>query len=264
MNRFLTFVALALASPSLPAEIHSSVVEYSAGAKDERQLRGQLYWDDRYTAPMPGVIIVHEWWGLNDYIKIRAEQLARQGYVVLAADMYGDGKQAAHPKQAGEWSSAVRGDAKLARELFSAAMQTLSGHERVADDKLSAIGYCFGGSIVLEMAIQGLALKGVASFHGGVSGLSAVKADIKPALRVFHGEADGFISDESLGDFQAAMKEHAKDYQFHSYPGAVHAFTNPKADELAKSHKIQGLGYNRFADSDSWARLLLFLAESYK
>lgn len=263
MKKIFFALSMFLLSTQSNAEVHSRSVDYSASDKDV-SLKGQLVWDDRYSGPMPGVILVHEWWGLNEYITIRAEQLARMGYVVLAADMYGEGKQAAHPKQAGEWSAGVRGSPGLARSRFEAAVRLLSEHEKVRDEAVTAVGYCFGGSIVLDMAIQGVPLKAVASFHGGLSGLSPIKKKIATKVRVFHGRDDNFISAESLQAFDESMREHAADYTLVSYEGAVHAFTNPGVDAMAEKYEITGLAYNRRADVDSWARLTSFLASLYE
>ena len=247
------------------AELQYESLKYQA-KNDKAALTGQLVWDDRFSGPRPGILLVHEWWGLNDYIRIRAEQMARQGYAVMAIDMYGDGKLADHPKKAGELSGVVRQNGPLAEARFRAAMAELSRQDIVADEPLSAAGYCFGGSIVLDMALRGVDLKSVYSFHGGLAGLQAVskKKPVLAKMMVFHGQDDSFISDEAVATFRQQAQDNDLSLEFVSYAGARHSFTNPQADVVAEKFELPNLAYHRYADLDSWVRMMQSLTSLYE
>ncbi len=211
----------------------------------------------------PAVIIVHEWWGHNDYARSRADQLAQQGYVALALDMYGEGKQASHPKDAGEMSNAVTSNPELMTKKFQAALDVLKARPDVDADNIAAIGYCFGGAVVLDMAKQGLPLKGVVLAHGMLQTPSKVKkGGVKPKVLVLNGAEDKFITEKNISDFKKEMKKGKIQYEFINYPGAKHAFTNPQATENGKKFGIP-LEYNREADVASWQKTQEFLKQIF-
>ncbi len=259
---FGSVIALSsLFNTSLYAEIQRETVRYTV---NDQEMVGHLVWDDRYKGKRPGVIVVHEWWGLNDYVRQRAEQLALMGYTALALDMYGDGQVTTHPKTARGFASAVGSNMPLAKKRFEKAMLTLQQHSSVSDEPLSAIGYCFGGGIVLNMARMGLNLKGVASFHGSLSAAVQAEDSIRTKIAVFTGEDDTAIPLHKVEAFEEEMDDLDADYSVVIYPDTVHSFTNPEATELGKKLKFDNIRYNRHADLDSWAKLSQFLSDLYR
>jgi dienelactone hydrolase len=252
------FVAVLLTSASY-ASIKTQEITYSEGGTT---FKGFLAWDDAISGKRPGVLVVHEWWGLNDYVRGRAKQLAELGYTALAADMYGDGKVADHPKDAGAFSSAVMKDPQVALARFRAALEALKSQPTVDPDKIAAIGYCMGGAVVLKAAREGYDLDAVASFHGSLGALVPIKGPIKARILVCHGAADSFIPPETVEAFKKQMKDAGADFKFVSYAGAKHGFTNPGADEAGKKFKID-IAYNSKADAESWKELKAFLQAAF-
>ncbi|MDH5633965.1 MAG: dienelactone hydrolase family protein [Gammaproteobacteria bacterium] len=231
---------------------------------DGQSYKGYLAYDDAVKGKRPGVLVVHEWWGHNDYARKRADMLAGLGYAAMALDMYGDGKQADHPKQAGEFSGAVKKNMPAAKARFLAAYTLLADKVYTDGGKMAAIGYCFGGGIVLEMARMGVDLDAVVSFHGSLGTASpAQKNAIKSRILVANGQADPFVKPEQIEAFKEEMKAAGADMTFKQYEGAVHAFTNPGATELGKKFNIP-LAYNETADKASWAEMKSFLKASLK
>lgn len=215
-------------------------------------------------ASRPGVLVVHEWWGHNDYSRKRAEMLADLGYHALAVDMYGDGKTADHPKKAGEFSGMVMKNMPEAKKRFEAALKTLKSMPGVDQNNIAAIGYCFGGGIVLNMARMGVDLKGVVSYHGSLATATpAKKGQVKPEILVFNGEADPMISAKDIKDFEKEMTSAKAKYKFVSYKGALHGFTNPGATEVGKKFSLP-VAYDAKADEDSWAQTQVFFNSIFK
>jgi dienelactone hydrolase len=226
-------------------------------------MKGYIAYDDAIQGPRPGVIVVHEWWGHNEYARDRARQLAHLGYVAMALDMYGNGKQASHPEDAQKFSSEVASNIDVERRRFVAAMKTLQQHKLVEPDKIAAIGYCFGGSVVLQMAREGVDLRGVASFHGGLTTKHpAAPGDIKASILVVHGALDPFTTREQLNAFIDELNRAGANYKLEIYSGARHSFTNPAADEYGKRFDLP-LAYNQHADEDSWQDLQMFLRDVF-
>jgi dienelactone hydrolase len=227
-------------------------VSYRAG---DTPLKGYLAYDDAIQGTRPGILVVHEWWGQNAYARKRADMLAELGYTALALDMYGEGRTAGHPDDAARFSGAVRQNLPLMKARFLAARTFLTEQPSVDPDKIAAIGYCFGGSVVLEMAIEGVDLAAAASFHGGLGGLSTpAPGAVKAKLLVANGADDPFATAEQIAAFKAMMTSAGADYTFINYPGARHAFTNPEADQLGKRFNLP-LAYNAKADHASWQAL---------
>lgn len=247
--RFLTFVAVLLLSASLAAELQEKAVTYSADGVD---MTGYLVYDDAVDGTRPGILVVHEWWGHNDYARNRARQLAELGYTALAIDMYGDGKTAEHPKEAGEFAGQVMGNMAGAKARFIAAMKLLKAHQTVDVERIGAIGYCFGGGVVLAMARMGLDLDGVVSFHGSLATQTPARpGEVKADVLVLHGEEDPMVTAEQVEAFKTEMSEAGVDYTFIAYPGATHSFTNPAADSVAKAFDLP-IGYDADAARKSW------------
>jgi dienelactone hydrolase len=199
-----------------------------------------------------GVLVVHEWWGQNQYVRRRADMLADLGYVALAVDMYGDGKVADHPDDAGKFASEVRNNMDAGERRFRAALDLLRSQPDVAAERIGAIGYCFGGGVVLEMARRGLPLAGVVSFHGSLGGLSPARSGaIKARMLVLNGADDPFVTPEQIAAFKKDMDAVGADYRFINYPGVLHSFTNPDATENGKKFNLP-LAYDAKADAQSW------------
>jgi len=244
------------------AKIVTKPVAYEhAGAK----LEGFLAYDDEKVSAdrkAPGVLVVPEWWGLNDYVKGRAQQLAKLGYVAFAADMYGAGVVTGDPKKAGELAGQFYGKPLMA-ERAQAGLDQLLATGLVAPAQVAAIGYCFGGSTVQALAYTGAPLAGVVSFHGGLLPVPAdAAAKTKARILVCHGAIDPFIKPEEIAAFMKSMNDGKFDYQFISYAGAVHAFSNPKADKIAADTGLP-IAYNAAADKRSWAHMKVFFKEIF-
>jgi dienelactone hydrolase len=250
-----------LCGSSAMAAVQGQEVTYQAG---DTQLHGYLATDPSSTAKRPGILVVHEWWGHDEYARERARMLAELGYTALAVDMYGEGRQAAHPQDAGKFAGEVRKNLPLARERFTAAMEALRQHPTVDAERIAAIGYCFGGSVVLEMARAGLDLDGVASFHGSLETTNpAQPGKVKARVLVLNGADDPLVPAEQLTAFRQEMEAAGVDYQLINYPGAQHSFTNPRADQYGKKFEMP-LAYNAEADRQSWQALRDFLAETFR
>lgn len=253
---FLAALINALITSTAFAAIQSKVVEYSD--QDGTNMRGYLAWDDSSETQRPGVLVVHEWWGHNEYARRRARMLAEAGYLAMAIDMYGDGKTADHPEQASAFSTAAMANLPKAEKRFQAAIDALKQHPLLSKNQLAAMGYCFGGSVVLHMARAGTNLKGVASFHGNLDGkIQAKKGQLQPRILVLHGASDPFIPQEKVKAFETEMKNAGADFTLIQYPGASHSFTNPEADDVGKKFNLP-LAYNKEADEKSWQALLDF------
>lgn len=242
-------------------KVVGKTVDYTAGGVT---LKGYLASDENIKDKRPGVLVVHEWWGLNDYPRTRARMLAELGYVALAVDMYGEGKQATHPDDAGKFASEVMKNMDVARARFIAAMDFLKQQPGVDPTRIGAIGYCLGGGVVLNMARQGVDLKGVASFHGSlVAAKPAQPGAVKAKILVLNGADDKFTTPEQIEAFKKEMTAAGADFQFINYPGALHSFTNPDADALGKKFNMP-IGYNAKADQESWRELTGFLQKVFQ
>ena len=257
----LTMVLMVSAVVSAAPKIKGEPVDYKAGGVT---MKGYLAYDENIKGKRPGVLVVHEWWGQNEYSRKRARMLAELGYTALAVDMYGEGKTATHPDDAIKFSSETMKNFPVAKERFESAMNFLKKQRTVDPDRIAAIGYCFGGGVVLNMARQGVDLKAVASFHGSLAAIKpAQTGTMKAKIRVYNGEDDKFMPNEAIDAFMQEMRDAKVDFQFINYPGAIHAFTNPEADELGKKFGLP-LAYNAEADKRSWADMANFFAEVFK
>lgn len=261
MKHLFSLLMLGLMSISAQAAIKGEEVSYKVG---DTTMKGYLAYDDATTAKRPGVLVVHEWWGNNEYAHKRARMLAEMGYTALAVDMYGDGKTAEHPDDAGKFATAINSNADERRARFVAAENLLKKHPTVATDEIAAIGYCFGGGVVLNMAREGLDLKGVASFHGGLgTNNPAQPGKVKTRVLVLNGADDPMAPPQVVEDFKKEMDAAGVNYQLINYPGTKHSFTNPDADKFGKEFKLP-LAYNAAADKASWHELDQFLKSIFK
>jgi dienelactone hydrolase len=239
------------------AHLTTEAVEYRDG---DTVLEGHLVYDGHLEGKRPGILVVHEWRGLNDYAKRRASQLADLGYVAFAVDMYGKGVYAKDHAEAGQLSGAFRNDRQRMRTRILAALDVLKQQPSVDPAQISAIGYCFGGTTVLELARSGADVRGVVSFHGALDTPNPADArNIKGRVLVLHGAADQFVTPEQAAAFEQEMQQAGVSYQFIAYENAVHSFTVPEAGNDPST----GVAYNMEADKQSWEAMLKFFGELF-
>ena len=261
MTKILLMLGLSILIGAAHAAVQGKDVSYEAyGVK----LKGYLAWDDAVKTPHPGVLVVHEWWGLNDYARMRARMLAKRGYIALALDMYGNGKQAKHPDDAQKFSSAVMKNEAVAKARFEAALDLLKRQPGVDPQRIGAGGYCFGGGVVLNMARIGEPLRVVESFHGPLANdHPAEKGKVQARIASFTGQDDPFIPAKQVAAFREEMKDADVKALIVTYPGAEHSFTNPGATKYGKEFNLP-LAYNAKADKDSWKKGMAFMAQAFK
>jgi dienelactone hydrolase len=236
--------------------LKEAVVSYKSG---NVTFTGFVVYDGRINGKRPVVLVVPEWWGLNDYARMRARKLAELGYLAMAVDMFGEGKTAANPKQAQELTMPYYKDPALAKTRLDAAIAEIKSHPQADDSKMAAIGYCFGGFIVLNAAKQGAALRGVVSFHGGLGGAPADKELLKAKILVCHGAADKFVTQQDVDGFRHQMDSIGADYTIKIYADATHAFSNPDATKTGKEFNLP-IEYNAAADKKSWEDMKSFFS----
>ncbi len=253
----LALLIAALTAGSAEAALRTEPVEYRHG---ETVLEGSLAYDDATQAKRPGILIVHEWKGLNDYTKRRAAQLAQLGYVAFAADIYGKGVRAQDHGEAARLAGIYRSDRSLMRGRAQAGLEVLRRHPLTDPEQLAAIGYCFGGTPALELARSGADVDGVVSFHGGLATPRPEDArHVQGRVLVLHGGGDPFISPEEVAAFRQEMEQAGVRYQLIVYPGAVHSFTVSEAGNDPAS----GSAYHPHADQQSWHAMLEFFKEIF-
>ena len=241
--------ALTLAAPS-HAEIKTREVDYQ---QDGTTLQGYCAWDDAIKAKRPGVLVVHEWWGHNAHARRQAERLAKAGYVGFALDMYGKGKVAKHPEDAQAFMAEATKDPAVMVDRFNAGLDQLKQDPHVNAGKIAAIGYCFGGAMVLNMARSGADLAAVASFHGALATEHpAEQGKVRARVLIMTGAADPFVPEAQVAAADSEFKAAGANYQIIRYPGAKHGFTNPDAG----TYGMPALAYNATADKQSWAAML--------
>jgi len=239
------------------AAVKTETVEYKDG---DTSLTGYLMYDDAVEGKRPGVIVVHQWWGLDDYTRERSEMLAELGYVAFAVDMYGDHKVTEHAEEASEWMKQITANVDAWQKRALLGLDILRKHELVSPDHIAAVGYCFGGATVMQMAYAGAGLDGVVSFHGSLPpATEEQQKKIKAKILVAHGDADSFVPPERVAAFQEALEKAGADWQMMIYGGARHAFTYPDAAK----HGIENLKYDEKADQRSWALMQSFFEESF-
>jgi dienelactone hydrolase len=259
MKRILSITIAAICAVSVHAAIQTKTVEYKQG---DTTLEGFVAWDDAISGPRPGVLVVHQWMGLTDYEKHRAEMLAQLGYVAFCADIYGKSVRPQNMQEAGALAGKYRnGDRQLLRARVNAALDALRHQPLVDPNRIAAIGYCFGGTTVLELARSGANIGGVVCFHGG---LDAPNPDdgknIKCKVLVLHGADDRSSSPQNIDAFENEMRKAGVDWEIIFYGGAVHAFTQP----LAGNDNSKGMAYNEKADKRSWEEMKRFFNEIFK
>lgn len=256
--RFILIVLLALGFVApVQAKIVTKTISYQ---HDGVNLEGLLAYDDTIRGKRPAVLVVHEWWGLNDYARSRAEQLAGMGYVAFALDMYGKGKVTKHPSQAEQWMNQVRSNVYQWQQRALAGLEVLKKDPTTDVNRIAAIGYCFGGATVQQLAYSGADIKGVVSFHGSLTlPVSGQINQVRAKILICHGAADPFVKRGEIEDYISAMESSGLDYQIAIYGGAKHSFTNPEADKVG----MDALKYSKSADQRSWEGMKVFFAEIF-
>ena len=256
MKRLSALLAAVLLAAPASARLRTKVVDYKDG---DTALQGYAVWDDGFKDSRPGILVVHEWWGHGPYARRRAEMLAKEGYTAFALDMYGKGVYATDHEQAGKLAGAFFNDRTAMRHRAMLGLDELKKLPYVDSTKLAAIGYCFGGTTVLELARMGADLKGVASFHGNLATPTPATEKPKAKIAVFQG-ADDAMTMPAVPAFEDEMRKAGADWQFTAYGGAVHSFTVPEAG----TDTAKGMAYNKEADERSWKALQDFFAEIFR
>jgi dienelactone hydrolase len=253
------FLSFLINTGEIMAQKKSTIVgkEVSYTGADGVLQKGYVAYDESLKNERPAIIIVHEWWGSNAYVRMRADMLARLGYIAIALDMYGEGKQGITPAEAIALATPFYKDPQLAKSRIEAAVEKIKTYPETDTSKIAAIGYCFGGSMVLNAAKLGMDFKGVVSFHGGLAGVPAEDGMTKANILICHGAADKLISEEELKAFRENLDEKKVSYTFIAYPDATHAFSNPAATASGKKFGIP-IAYNAAADKKSWEDMKAF------
>ena len=251
-EQLIPAIILALFSLPLFADVLTENVSYQV---DGVELQGYLVFPEGLVKETPGILVVHEWWGHNDYARRRAEMLAELGYVAFALDMYGEGKVTDHPNDAKKYMQEATSNPEVLIDRFQAALDLLKQQDHVDPNNIAAIGYCFGGAVVLNMARSGSDIKAVVSFHGALATTNpAAKDTVKAKVLVLHGGNDAMVPEDQVKTFEQEMQAANVDYQLVTYEGVDHSFTNPAADEIGEKHSMP-ISYDREADEDSWQRM---------
>lgn len=246
---------------SKESKIKEEVVNYKV---DSLTMNSYVMYDENKEGTRPAILVVHEWWGLNDYIKRRTKMLAEMGYIAMAVDMYGNGKMGNDPEAAQKLAMPFYSDPGMAKKHFDAALEKLKAYPQVDQTKIAAIGYCFGGSMVLNMAKLGDNLSGIVSFHGILGPNPVANKDLlKSKILVCHGASDQFSPEKDIDAFKKQLDSIKADYTFKVYPNATHAFTNPQATELGQKFNLP-IAYNGAADTASWNDMKDFFNRIFK
>lgn len=261
MRNLFLLAALLFGSSPAHATIQGKEVIYTSG---DTTLKGYIAYDDAIRGRRPGILVVHEWWGNNGYTRERATMLAKLGYTALALDMYGEGKEARHPDEAAKFSNELAKNLPLAKARFESAIKLLQQQDNVDPKNIAALGYCFGGSVVLQMARLGEDLKGVASFHGSLATETpAEPGKVRARIISFTGTEDPMIPAKQVVAFRQEMERAGVDYKVVTFAGVKHSFTNPAADEYGRKFNLP-LAYDAAADKASWDETKSFLADIFK
>ena len=254
----ITYTSMAYSQPK-PSKIIEETVTYKS---DGLTCNGYVAYDENIKGKLPVVMIIPEWWGLNDYPKMRARKLAELGYLAMAVDMFGDGKIAANPKEAQEYATPFYQDPKLAKKRLDDAIIKVKENPKADPANIAGIGYCFGGYAILNAAKLGADLKGVVSFHGGLGGVTPDKNLLKAKILICHGASDKFVSRNDLDALTHQLDSIGADFSVKIYANATHAFTNPASTENGKKFNMP-IEYNATADNDSWNDMKIFLAKVF-
>ena len=252
-------ISSSVKSGSLAPGIKEETVTYTSNGVT---FKGFIAYDDNIKGKRPAILVVPEWWGLNDYTRMRARKLAELGYIAMATDLFGDGKVAANPSEAQNFTAPFYKDPTLVKTLLDAALQKLEEYSQADPRNVGAIGYCFGGYVVLNYAKMGADLKGVVSFHGGIGGVPVDKKLLKAKVLVCQGGSDKFVSLKDVENFKHQLDSIGVENTLKIYANATHAFTNPDATATGKKFNMP-IEYNAEADRDSWNDMKMFLGKIF-
>lgn len=254
-------VALTLTSGQVSAEMQTETVEYEVNGET---FTGYMAFDDEADGKRPGVLVVHEWWGHNEFAREQAEKLAAAGYTAFALDMYGSGKLAEHPEDAQQFMKEATKDMDQVKARFMAAKELLQQHDSVDGSKIAAQGYCFGGAVVLNMARLGVDLDAVVSYHGALgSPIKAEAGKVQPRIHVYTGGADQMVPSDQVSGLVKEMQDAEADLTLVNFPGVMHSFTNPGADKVAEEFDMP-IAYNEDAANRSWNGTMRLYDEVFK
>lgn len=246
---FSMAAAFTLTSGQAAAEMQTETVEYEVNGET---FTGYMAYDDEADGKRPGVLVVHEWWGHNEFAREQAKKLAAAGYTAFALDMYGSGKLAEHPEDAQQFMKEATKDIDQVKARFIAAKKLLQQHDSVDSSKIAAQGYCFGGAVVLNMARLGVDLDAVVSYHGALgSPIKAIAGKVQPRIHVYTGGADKMVPSDQVSSLVKEMQDAEADLTLVSFPGVLHSFTNPGADKVAEEFNMP-IAYNENAANRSW------------
>jgi dienelactone hydrolase len=261
-----TMMAAALCALAMTANAHAAIKEEPVTYQDgSTTMKGFVVYDDAIPGKRPGIVMVPEWWGITGHIRSEAQKFAQQGYTAFVADMYGDAKVADNPKDAGELATSVMKDPKVMEARFNAARTQLAGHSSVDPTRIGAVGYCFGGAVVLNMARAGADLDAVAGFHAslGLNTPAPAPGTVKAKVLVLNGAEDPFVKREEYAALKKDLDAAKAEYRIIEYPGAVHAFTNPEATALGQKFNLP-LRYDAQVDREAKAEALKFFDANLK
>lgn len=254
-------IATLLASTQVSAQMQTETLEYVV---DGETFTGYLAWDDQLDRRRPGILVVHEWWGHNEFAREQARKLAKEGYTAFALDMYGSGKQAEHPDTAQKFMREATADMDRVEARFTKAMALLQHHKSVDPERIAAQGYCFGGAVVLNMARLGLDLDGVVSYHGALaSPIQANPETLRAKVQVYTGGADAMVPSDQVAGLVREMQNAGADLTLVSFPGVKHSFTNPNADRIAEQFGMP-VAYDQEAATRAWRGTLQFYRELFE
>jgi dienelactone hydrolase len=261
---FIVLLITSMKSIAMAQSISSSLKEENVTySSDGVTFTGFVAYDQNIKGKRPAILVVHEWWGENDYTKMRARQLASLGYIAMAVDLFGNGQVAANPQEAMTLTKPFYSDPQLAKTRLDAAINKIKEFQETDVKNIAAIGYCFGGWVVINSAKLGADLIGVVSFHGGLAGVPANKSQLKAKLLICHGGSDKFVSQKDVDAFKHQMDSIGADYTFKIYANATHAFTNPNSTSIGKEFNMP-IEYNAEADKNSWNDMNIFFANLFK
>lgn len=253
-------LSFSLASTQALAEMQTETIDYKIG---DTTFTGYLAWDNEVEGKRPGVLVVHEWWGHNEFARDQAERLAAAGYTAFALDMYGSGKLADHPDTAQKFMQEATRDIEQVKARFLKAKEILQNHQSVDSARIAAQGYCFGGAVVLNMARLGVDLDGVVSYHGALgSPLTAKPGEVKARVQVYTGGADKMVPSDQVAGLVKEMQDAGVDLTLVSFPGVLHSFTNPGADKVAEEFGMP-IGYDEEAANRSWEGTMRFYEQIF-
>ena len=260
MRTWILAAALVVSSSGAIAALKEEPVTYKDG---DTTMKGFIVYDDAKKGKRPGIVLVHEWWGITKHIHNEARRFAQNGYTAFIADMYGDGKTADNPKDAGTLAGGVMKNPQGMQGRFNAARAALAKHSSVDATKIGAAGYCFGGTVAINMARAGADLAGVAAFHAGLGTNTPAPSSVKAKILVLNGADDPLVKPEQIEAFKKDMDAAKADYRFINYPGAVHAYTNPEATEVGKKFNMP-VAYNAKVDKEAKAEADKFFAAAFR